>query len=124
MPETSLSLRGKPGEQSVKQRMAVLIAALFILAASGFITAILSGNELADVLPFLIQTSDPEANPLRAEPWQAEQIFLLIGFILFNMIGIGATIAVVMWLLHRGVREVHAEEVKMENTEPAEAEAG
>ena len=108
----------------MKERMAVLIAALFILAAGGFITAILSGNDLSDVLPFLIQTSDPEANPLRAEPWQAEQIFLLIGFILFNMVGIGATIAVIMWLLHRGVRQVEGGDVIVDEGEPAEAEAG
>ena len=108
----------------MKERMAVLIAALFILAAGGFVTAILSGNELSEVLPFLTQTSDPEANPLRAEAWQAEQIFLLIGFILFNMIGIGATIAVIMWLLHRGVREVQAGVEPTETVEAAETEAG
>jgi hypothetical protein len=85
--------------------MTILMAVLIVLAGSGFITSVLSGRDISDVLPFLVQTSDPEANAMAAEPWQAEQIFILIGFILFNLIGIGATIAAIMWFLHRGVVE-------------------
>lgn len=85
--------------------MSILITVLMVLAGSGFITTVLTGNDISEVLPFLVQSSDPEANAMAAEPWQAEQIFILIGFILFNLIGIGATIALIMWFLHRGVVE-------------------
>lgn len=105
----------------MKQRITVLIAAVFILGAGGFITALLGGSELSDLLPFLIQTSDPEANTLVAEPWQAEQLFLLVGFVLFNLVGMGATIAVLMWVLHRGVVGIRAEEEAAASTETAEA---
>jgi TRAP-type mannitol/chloroaromatic compound transport system permease small subunit len=37
-------------------------------------------------------------------PWKAEQFFLLVGFILFNLIGIAATIAIIVWLLDGAIR--------------------
>ena len=93
----------------MKNRMTILIAVLVVLGGSGLITSILAGNDIAEVLPFLVQSGDPEASTMAAEPWQAEQIFILVGFILFNLIGMAATIAIIMWFLHRGVAEVRAE---------------
>jgi hypothetical protein len=103
--------------------MTVLITVLMILGGSGFITAVLTSHNISEVLPFLVQTSDPEASAMAAEPWQAEQIFILIGFILFNMIGIGVTIGLIMWFLHRGVAESRAvDDVKAELRTAPEAE--
>ena len=93
----------------MRERLTFLVAAAFLLAAGGFFTSLFSGNELADILPFLQQTSNREASTLYAESWQTEQLFLMIGFILFNMIGIAATLAVVMWFLNRGVQTAKAE---------------
>jgi len=87
----------------VKERMTFLVAALFLLAAGGFLTSLLSGNAITDVLPFLQQSNDPEASTMIAEAWQTEQFVLMVGFILVNMVGIGATIAALMYLLNRGV---------------------
>lgn len=93
----------------MRQRMTILVALVFLMAAGGMMTSLLSGRELADVLPFLEQTSNREASTLYAEAWQTEQLFLMIGFIVFNMVGIAATIAVIIWFLNRGVTQVQAE---------------
>jgi len=93
----------------MKERMTFLVAAVFLLAAGGFLTSLLGGNAITDVLPFLQQSSDPEASTLSSEAWQIEQFFLLVGFIVVNMIGIGATIAALMYVLNRGVATAQAE---------------
>jgi hypothetical protein len=51
--------------------------------------------------------------------WKAEQLFILVGFILFNLIGITVTIALVMWYFDRGVRRARMEE----GLKPVEGEA-
>lgn len=94
-----------------RYRFGLLVGVLILLIIGGGLSTQLSGgvSDLSDLLPFLQTTSNPEASAMEAEPWQAEQFFLLIVFILFNMVGIGATIAVIMWFLHRGVSEARAE---------------
>lgn len=87
------------------KRLGVLFVILGVLFVGGALSILLSESG-SSFLPFLHQTSDAEASTLAAEPWQVEQLVLLIGFILFNMIGIGATIAAVFWFLHRGVATV------------------
>jgi hypothetical protein len=86
------------------KRLAIVVAAVLVLLIGGGLTAQIlvgGGHSL-----FLTQSTDPDASVLSAAGWQAEQLVLFIGFILFNLIGIGATIALVMWILHRGVKEV------------------
>lgn len=84
------------------RRLGIVFFILAILFVGGALSILLSDGS-SGLLPFLQQTSDAEASTLNAEPWQAEQLFLLVGFILFNMVGIGVTIAVIMWFLHRNV---------------------
>jgi len=93
----------------MRQQMTFLVAALFLLAAGGFLTALFSGSTVTEILPFLQQSSDPEASTLTGEAWQIEQFFLLVGFIVVNMIGIGATIAAIMYVLNRGITVTQAE---------------
>ncbi len=96
----------------------VIILILVILVSGGFLTTIMGdGGSVGDVLPFLHQTSNPAASVMEAEGWQTEQLFLLTGFILFNMIGIGLTLAGIMWFLNRQVTIVRA----METEQDAEA---
>lgn len=56
-----------------------------------------------------VQCADPACSVFLAEPWQAGQLILLVGFILFNMIGIGATLAIVLWFLNKQVATVRAQ---------------
>jgi hypothetical protein len=82
-------------------------AVLVLIIGGGLTVQILAGggNSL-----FIQQTTSPDASTLSAAPWQAEQLVIFIGFILFNLIGMGATIALVIWLLHRGVKQAQATE--------------
>ena len=90
------------------KRLAIVAAAVVILLAGGGLTAqILIGGSRS---LFLTQSLDPDASVMAVASWQAEQLVLFIGFILFNLIGMGATIALVMWVLHRGVKEVQVKE--------------
>lgn len=98
-------------------RLVIIVGILIVLAGGGMLTTQLvsQGSDLGSLMPYLQQTTDPAASPLQAEPWQAEQFILLVGFILFNMVGIGATIALIMWFLDRGVRISRAEAEQQES---------
>lgn len=101
------------------RRLAFLIVALFILIAGGGLTMqLVSGG--GSLLPVLQQVSAPDASPTTVLPWKAEQFFLMVGFILFNLVGIGATLAVLFWLLDRGLRRSKAEASSESASEAAE----
>jgi hypothetical protein len=59
---------------------------------------------------FVVQTDNPDASVFESVPWKAEQLVLLIGFLLFNLIGIGVTLALIMWFLNRQVKSVQGSE--------------
>ena len=82
----------------------VLVVVIVLLLLGGGLTAQLANGDLTSFLPVIRQTNVPEASFVDPAPWQAQQFILLVGFILFNMVGIGATIALIMWLLDRQVR--------------------
>lgn len=92
------------------RRYALLIGVLVLLVVGGGLTTLLSEGGTSGLLPFLQQTSDASASPMQAETWQSEQLFLLIGFIVFNLVGIAATIALVMWFVHRQVKSVQQQD--------------
>ena len=80
-----------------------IVVLLLILIIGGGLTSMLIANQ-GDVLPILTTTNVPDASPTVVLPWKAEQVFLLVGFILFNLIGIAATLALIFWLVDRGLR--------------------
>ncbi|MBZ0302969.1 MAG: hypothetical protein K8J31_24700 [Anaerolineae bacterium] len=89
-------------------RLAIVVGlVLLLLIGGGLTTQLMSGgsNPL-----FIMQTTSPDASTLSAAPWQAEQLVIFIGFVLFNLIGMAVTIMIVMWFLHRGVKQAHATE--------------
>ncbi len=89
------------------RRLAIVVGIVLVLLVGGGLTSqLLTGGGDSLVIQ---QTTMPDASTLSVAPWQAEQLLLLIGFILFNLIGMAATIAVIMWFLHRGVKQVQAE---------------
>lgn len=92
------------------KRLLVLFVILVILGAGGGLTAaLISSGGTPDFLPFLEQVASPEGSVLAATGQQAQLLVILIGFVLFNVIGMAVTLAVVFWLLHRGVKSVEAE---------------
>lgn len=89
------------------RKLIFFVVALFLLASGGGLTALLSEINSPDAIPgAVVQTSDPEASVFMSTEWQARQFFLLTGFILFNVIGIGVTLAIIMWFLNRQVASV------------------
>ncbi len=87
----------------------VLAVVILILIAGGALTTLIDSGTGPEVIPGAkVQTADVEASVFDAAPWQAGQFFLLVGFILFNMVGIGATLAVIFWFLNRGVARAKA----------------
>lgn len=85
-----------------------VVAVLLILMIGGGLTAMLVANNGGGVLPILTTTNIPDASPTVVLPWKAEQFFLLVGFVLFNLIGMAATLALVFWLVDRGLRRNRA----------------
>lgn len=98
-----------------------VVVVLLILIIGGGLTSMLIGNN-GEVLPILTTTSVPDASPTVVLPWKAEQVFLLVGFILFNLIGIAATLALIFFLVDRGLRRNRASAAASVTTTPARAE--
>jgi len=89
------------------KRAAFIIGALLLLIIGGGLTAQIAQQGGRDAIPvFVITTDNPDASVFESVPWKAEQLLLLIGFLLFNLIGIGVTIALIMWFLNRQVKSV------------------
>lgn len=87
----------------MRTKVTILVFILILLSAGGGATLLFNDVTPESLPGALVKTSDPEASVFRAEPWQAQQFVWMVGFILFNMFGIGVTLAVIMWLLNRGV---------------------
>ncbi len=91
------------------KRLAVFIVIMLILIVGGGLTSQFAASDGGTIIPGVLQqTTSPEASTLVAEPWQAQQLFLLIGFVLVNLIGIALTLALIFWFLDRGVRNAKA----------------
>jgi hypothetical protein len=104
------------------RRFMTIVALVLILIIGGGLTMqlIASGGDLLPVLPTV---NNPDANPTVVLPWKAEQFFLLVGFILFNLIGIAATLALIFWLIDRGLRRSRAESGNRTTTPTASTSA-
>jgi len=87
----------------------VLIALIVLLLIGGGLTMQLLSNNGSLQSPVTTQTIEPNASPTTMVPWKAEQFFLLIGFLLFNLVGIAVTLAVIFWFVDRGLRRSKAE---------------
>lgn len=93
----------------MKSLAAVVVIALVLILGGGLTMQLANSNGSEELIPFfLVQSDQPEASTLQAAPWQAEQLVLFVGFVLINLIGIGATIALIMWFLHRNVKIAEA----------------
>lgn len=89
------------------KRLALFIVILAILGAGGTLTALTGGDWTATSIPGAkVQCADAACSTFLAEPWEAGQFLLLVGFILFNLIGMGATLALVFWFLNKQVASV------------------
>lgn len=100
----------------------LFIVLLAVLLAGGALTAQLVSNEGVSIIPILEMTSSPDAARTVMLPWKAEQFFLLVGAILFNLIGIAVTIALIVWLLDRGMKRSQSRADSAAGSQVAQAE--
>ena len=92
------------------KRLLIVIVVIVILIIGGGLTAQIAsnGNQLA--IPGVIrQTTNPDASALDMAPWKAEQLFLFVGFILFNLVGIAVTLLAIFWFLNWQIKTVEAQ---------------
>ena len=90
------------------KNLSLLIVILVLLFVGGALTTMFSGSGSSGLLSPIQQTTDPAASTIQAEPWQAEQLFLLVVFVLLSMVGMGIGIAIIMWFLDRKITAVRA----------------
>lgn len=91
------------------KKLLILGIMLVLVLAGGALTSYMAANNATVPVPVLTTTVDPDASTTMMLGWKAEQLFILVGFILFNLIGITVTIALLMWYFDRGVRRARAE---------------
>lgn len=102
-----------------------MVGALLLLIIGGGLTAQIAQQGGRDAIPvFVIQTENPDASVFESVPWKAEQLVLLVGFILFNLIGMAVTIMLVMWFLNRQVKSVKGREEAPSRTASSESAEG
>ena len=102
------------------RRLFVLIGLIVLLLIGGGLTMQLLSHGGSLQFPVLTQTVQPNASPTTLLPWKAEQFFLLVGFVIFNLVGIALTLALVFWFIDRGLRRGKAQAGTKGNA-PAEA---
>lgn len=90
------------------RRLTILVVLIMVLLVGGGLTSLLiaSGGQ---VLPILQQVGAPDASPTTMMPWKANQFFILISFVLFNLVGIAVTIGILLWVIDWGVKRSKAD---------------
>lgn len=87
----------------MRRGVIILIVLMAIMLGGGVFTAGLFGDP-----PTLIQSTDPNASVFEATPEQALQFTFWIIFVLVNLIGAGATLAILMWRGNIEVKKANA----------------
>lgn len=90
------------------RRLITVAVLLFVLIVGGGLTMQLISSGAGSLLPTLTTTANPDASITTVTGWKAEQLFYLIGFIVFNLVGIAITLAIIFWFLDRGIKRNRA----------------
>ncbi len=90
------------------RRALFLVVIVLILIGSGFLTIQLGANSGSALPGMRVQTDNPDASVLVATPQKGTLFFLFAGFVIFNLVGIGVTLAAIFWFLNRSVNRAKA----------------
>ena len=92
----------------MKRLLIVAVVIVILIIGGGLTSQIASnGNQLA--IPGVIrQMNNPDGSALDMAPWKAEQLFLFVGFIVFNLVGIALTLMAIFWFLNWQIKTVNA----------------
>ena len=90
------------------RRFTFFVVLIVVLLVGGGLTSLLIASS-GQVLPFLNQVNAPDADPTTMLAWKANQFFIFIAFILFNLVGIAVTIGILMWVIDWGLKRSKAD---------------
>ncbi|HEX2907025.1 MAG TPA: hypothetical protein VHO69_09210 [Phototrophicaceae bacterium] len=106
------------------RRLIIIGVVLAVLIIAGGLTAQMAADGGTATVPWVIRTtSNPDASVMDMTPWKAEQLFLVIGFVLFNLLGAGITVMLIFWLLHRQVKRVKSQNQVVTSSPPRPTES-
>ena len=103
------------------RRLLFIVAVIIVLLIGGGLTSMLISTG-GQVLPVLQQVGSPDASPTEILPWKANQLFILISFVVFNLVGMAVTIAIVLWLIDWGLKRGKADASAVTTTNEAAPE--
>lgn len=90
------------------KKLATFGILLIVVLAGGALTSYMLANNSTLPIPVLTTTVQPDASTAIMLGWKAEQLFILVSFLLVNLVGIAVTIAIIVWFMDRGVRRTRA----------------
>ncbi len=88
------------------KRALFLIVVVAVLIFGGFLSYTLSRQGSAAVPGIQVQTNNPEASVVAVTPQKGAIFFAFAAIALGSMIGMGVLLALIFWLLNRGVSKV------------------
>lgn len=106
------------------KRLVIVLAVIVLLIVTGGLMSQMASQGGNVAIPGIIrQSTNPDASALDMTSWKAEQLFLAVGFILFNLVGIALTITLIVWFVNWQIKKSNAQG-KRTSTEvtPAQAE--
>jgi len=90
------------------RRFTFFVVLILVLLVGGGLTSLLIASS-GQVLPFLTQVNVPDADPTAMLAWKANQFFIFIAFMLFNLVGIAVTIGILIWVIDWGLKRSKAD---------------
>jgi len=91
------------------KKLLILGALLVVVVIGGGLTSYMAANNSTLPVPVLTTTENPDASTTTMLGWKAEQLFILVSFLIFNLVGIAVTVALVIWYVDRGIRRSRIE---------------
>ena len=107
----------------------IIVVLILLLIIGGGLTQQLVRNSGNISLPVIQQTNNPDGDPTQITPWKAEQLLIVIMFILFSplppgLIPMAIGITALMWFLDWQVRRSKAQKGRAApDTRPVKVEA-
>ncbi|MEP7285847.1 MAG: hypothetical protein ABI947_08775 [Chloroflexota bacterium] len=88
------------------KRALLLITIVILLIIGGFISNSIS-QQGASALPGLkVQTDNPNASTMQVTPEKGAQFLIFAMIVLGSVVGMGVTIALVVWFTNRQLRQI------------------
>jgi hypothetical protein len=91
------------------KRALFLIVVVAVLILGGFLSYTLSRQGSAAVPGIRVQTDNPEANVVTVTPQKGAIFFAFTAIALGSLIGMGLVLALIFWLLNRGLARAKQE---------------